>query len=150
MRSIQIKRRENGNFIRAQICTLPGHRLYPFFRRYVQLEGDNTEYEMVSSFQCPYLLELRHPDKASITACAASDDGEGRMQVVEGEFLLQVGCAKTCAHICAYKKSGIRLIQEVSRDISPELSQVSKQADTIALNQEFLAELRKVLNGVLK
>lgn len=145
MRSIQVKRRADGLFIRAQKCVLPVPGAPSFFRRYVQLEGDDIEYELVVSYQCPYLFELRHPDKPRIIACAASGDSDGRLQVVEGRFLHWAGCAPVCAHVCAYKKLCIGLMQKAGLDIRPELRQILEQAVTIALGQEFLSELSEVL-----
>ena len=146
MSLVQIKRRKDGSFIRVQMCTLPGHRTYPFFRRYVLIDDD--EYEVIGSAICRLQCELRHKEKPSIIVCMATDNGEGQMQVIAPEFLQPVGRASACTHMCAYRKLLAKMLREAHEDnglcLPAFVEESMARPETIKLNPEMdLSEVLK-------
>lgn len=140
MATIQLERGPDGRFIRLERFRLPGNNESIFTRRYVVTSG--KEYELIGNFMCEYFFELRHRDEQTLYACAASDDGEGRVEVITPMFLAPCGKTVTCQHICQHKKNIAKWF--LDHDLLPRLEKhrldvfINHTDNTIELNPEVL------------
>lgn len=141
MATIQIERRADGAFMRLERFCLPGCGF--FSRRYVLVSG--KEYELVGNFQCKFLSTLRSSDTPPIHVCVATDNGEGRLEVIGPEYQAPFGKTVCCRHVCRYKKHLANRALDWncnSRQLTPSearMLDVLNHADTIELNPEVLA-----------
>lgn len=142
MATIQLERGPDGRFIRLERFRLPGNNESIFTRRFVVVDGQ--EYEMVGNFMCKYFFELCRADDPVIYVCAASDDGEGNVAVVEGEFLIFCGKAGYCQHVCQCKKRTAKKLLDCG-PVGPKtdfLTDILNHPDTIELNPEVFEDDR--------
>lgn len=142
MATIQLERGADGAFLRVERFHLPGNNGSIFSRLYAKVLG-GRKYELVRNFQCPFLVELRCADDPPFHICVATDDGEGRMEIIEPKYLAPCGMTVLCRHICQYKKKIAKGFLDYG--LLPRMERhrldvfVTKTDDTIKLNPEVLA-----------